>query len=308
MKIALKASLAALGCCLLAVACGGGGGSAGTATAGNGGGAGGLTMEDACEQLATAGCDGMERCDDSDLIGDYGGDKTLCVSRNKTACVASLGLTGSVVTAAAVASCAQARTGITCVGYYDAPPTECDFRGAKENDAACALGMECKSGVCLSIGDSGCGVCTDQPGLDEGCDFASGCGRLVCTLDNQCAKYGLLGAGCDDSTAPCNPTYECDEDLKQCTEVVMDKGGDCSLDDCSDANGLDCSTTTMTCEPYPTTAAGEDCGFVCGSSYCAGETTCTAWAADGADCSTTLCQPPATCAAGKCTLAPPTCQ
>lgn len=293
----------------LFVACGGGGGGN---TSGNGGagtgGSGAVTAEQACEQLAGAQCDALERCSTKDLLSAYAGDKALCVSRNKAVCVGSLKLSGVTVTLAALTACAAAEKALACPGYFDpAPPAACDFRGSKENGSACALGMECKSGVCLSIGASGCGLCVAQPTEGDSCGAESGCGRLPCADDGTCTQYGLLGAECDDTYFPCNPAYYCDPGTDQCTEWSA-AGASCQFAYCDALAALDCSESE-TCVPGATTdEEGADClSAFCKGTYCNGLFKCHAWTPDDGDCGIP-CQPPATCQSGKCRLAPATCQ
>jgi len=86
------------------------------------------------------------------------------------------------------------RASLACPGYLgEAPPQACDLRGSKENGVACAIGRECKSGVCLSFGPSGGGICMDQPAESSACNRSVGCGRLECDPFDDTSKRGREG-------------------------------------------------------------------------------------------------------------------
>jgi hypothetical protein len=291
-------------------ACGGGGGGG---AGGNGvGGAANITPDQGCEQLATVECDAEEKCTKRDFITAYGVDKAACVSRNKTRCLASLNLAGVTVAPSALAACAEAKAKLACPGYFDpAAATACDFRGTKDNGTSCALPMECKTGVCLSVGASGCGICVDQPQLGAPCDSDQGCGRLPCAASGSCIpKWALLGESC--LSAGCNPAYTCDgTGTEECFEPVG-LGESCALSfpECDAKKALECSPAKKCEEIKLAPTAGVSCaGVVCQGLYCEHNAyQCHAWAPDDSSCDTVLCQPPATCQGGTCRLAPPACQ
>lgn len=281
---------------------------------------GGVTADQACSDLATAGCGRLQACAPFALETIYG-DATTCAQRAALACTPSLGASGSQITPEQVDSCAQAVTGETCdQAAGNTQPMACDVPGTLASGAACGSDAQCQSGYCKIPLGSICGTCTARASSGGACTADAECAAgLVCnpvsTTAATCVMPASSGQACS-ATQPCSRTLAC---IGGTCQTPLAAGATCSATpDCNVAQGLYCDTqTTKKCTQTQTATAGQPCGIINGvavactaGAVCANFTgtqgTCHPPAADNGLCGPGVnCLAPAACVNGKCLLPNP---
>ncbi len=284
----------------------------------------GVSLTQACTDLAKAACRQIFSCTPS--LGQIGyGDQATCIQRGTIACMPTVSAPGSTMTATMVDQCAQAVMGESCAQFLDNDqPSACNVPGTRPAGVPCGTDSQCQTGYCQLAPASVCGQCAARaqvgtPLKDGGvnCLIDADCmATLVCAPPGQCVSPGAMGATCS-AQQPCLHTLACIGG-KCATPVAV--GGACTmLTDCDGAHGAFCNLATKTCTSAGTATTGQPCGIVnggvvncIGSSTCAainamGQGTCHQPAADNAPCGPEIaCVAPATCTTtARCTLPDP---
>jgi len=167
--------------------------------------------------------------------------------------------------------------------------TNCVFRGALPDGAACGAGTQCAGGLCTGAGNSppnsevSCGTCSSYVTLGGDCTTAECDPTTGACVQNKCVAYVKQGASC--ASAPCDSGLQCDSTSntcqpypgkgqactfecaypEQCVQGTcadpVQQGGACPMgDEC--ASSLTCDPGSHTCVPPTLAGAGEACGFV----------------------------------------------
>jgi hypothetical protein len=209
------------------------------------------------------------------------------------------------------------------------PPASClaALVGQVATNGTCYSGDDCANGWCTSDLTATCpGQCKAYAGLGASC----GNGTTECAPGLMCWSNGdpatcrtpnSLGAAC-----PCQAGYWCDQQIAspvckatKTSGVCSDQDGECAVGyQCFfDGTGQHCTAiagsggsctanpcgwgyvcTSGTCHPWATvgqSCVGASTGGMCIGGYCDGTTTCVAYKANGATC-TSWNQ----CASGNC--------
>jgi hypothetical protein len=313
MKRSTVRGLAAIGVVLVA-ACGGSTSNLGP----QGGPDGGSSGQQACADAATAICGTVNGCSSLLLQLQYG-DIATCQTRFQTACVRTLGASGTGFTPAMMEACAQKVATESCADVVsNNPPAECQAAvGELANGVACGDSSQCQSQYCNKGTDGTCGACGTRTGgtchRNEDCAY----GQLCLGATSTCVVPGAAGATCD-TTHPCNQTLACKSGTCSAPDEV---GGTCTPGDasnpfgtCDVLKGLICHPVSRMCVALGLAAADQPCGAInngytaCSANGACSTTTktCVAALADGASCAAgTHCMLPAACSGGVCKLPDP---
>lgn len=294
---------------------------------GSGGGSdgGGVTVAQACADVAQARCTLLQTCSATDLQIRYGSE-SACVSRETNNCTSSLAEPGNGNTPAADEACAQAFPSWACTDYLNDQniPAACQQQtGSVATGSSCAVDGQCQTGFCAIPPDAACGTCSAVPVAGASCAELTSCGPgLTCTSDTTtCVALGAASAACGKG-APCGAGLSCvgadatTNTQGTCQAAATTSGATCDATlktgaGCNRNAGLVCNSMTKTCQTVVLAMPGAMCGDDVGSqaAYCASEGTCTgtsgntpgtctASAADGAACDTAngpACLVPARC-------------
>jgi hypothetical protein len=300
---------------VLATACSS---SSGGGVAGDGGGGdvgNGLSVSQACTDRATQYCSRLAACSQERVQQLYG-DQPTCVSRQTANCTASLGAPSTGSTPETVEACSQAYAAWDCGDFLSGlnTPSACVQKtGSLATGSPCAAPAQCQTGFCAIVPGASCGVCAATPASGASCAQLTTCGQgMDCTSDTQtCVVEGGQGATCGKG-APCAELFSCQgaNDSKgvtgTCQSSLTQPGATCDSTQqttpACDRNALlTCNTQSKTCSTLVLAAGGQPCGTndvndqtaVCSANgVCTGASTgtpgtCTAAAADGAECDLT---------------------
>lgn len=304
--------------------------------------ASGVSADQACTDTATAFCAKLDACHVGGVALRYG-DMAICVARNRTGCLLSLGAPDTGRTPDNQQSCAAAYAGASCADFLQNAIAACQPpAGTRALYHPCAYSAQCHSGFCSLSPYNPCGRCAPVPAVGDSCTTSQCGGGQVCAeASSTCQPYGAAGA-------PCSTSGECQAGLGcvgaangngagQCEPTAAGASGDRKAGPiCDSLKGLYCSfmgtNTAGTCTSYLHATAGQPCGFAAGtagagSSYtlCSGGAacilpqgqnagTCRAYAIEGHPCDAAkgpACLAPARCVissggtAGTCQLPDP---
>lgn len=218
------------------------------------------------------------------------------VSRFAQRCQSELSLPGvSGDAASALGACANAIQGASCNASFDSIAACASTNGGTLADgAACASGLECKSGACTGEAATGCGTCQAAVADGAACD-----GSAPCVAGDTCS-FSASGAVCKklgppgDVGATCSTNAECKApnhcalgsgSTGTCAAPVGSGGSCVETTDCD--SGLICmGGSTRTCSA-PLGAGAACTGGDCGVGYaCDADLTCHAveFVAPGGTC------------------------
>lgn len=294
-------------------------------------GSGGVSREQACDDISKAICDQYSKC--LPLFVTMGfGDSATCVSRTKASCPTMFDASKTSATPARVSTCAAGLRQLSCEALSTTTPAACvPEPGGLDDGAPCSDDAQCRSTWCPKNETSFCGKCTKLPTAGAACvdlgTKADGepqkeCGRGLTCAKDVCVKPGETGAACDDSK-PCALGLACFNG--KCVAAGK-PGSKCDPEGkvepaCDFAQGAFCNPATKVCQSVVAAKAGESCGIVgtdfklcsaggkCVTPAGAMSGTCVAPAVDGAACNTKDgpdCLAPAKCVGGVCKLPDPT--
>jgi hypothetical protein len=300
---------------------GGSGGAGGSGGSGAGGTGGYISQDAACDKLVSVVCDKLNMCTPFLMQVTYG-DKATCMARTKLGCLATFKLDGITVTANDVGGCADAYGGVFCTDLFDnEPPAACQFKGSKDDGAACSSKVQCKNADCqVSAAGGPCGTCQTPAAEGASCAGADCASGLVCDSNMKCVKRPGKGEACGMGVS-CSGGLAC---VGGKCDTPLGEGAACSAgadSGCDLLKGLWCDVGTNKCTAIKISKVGEVCGFdmatkalyacAAGSSCDSSTNKCVANLADGAACTvggTAQCQTPAECRDMKCTTDPPVCK
>ena len=283
-----------------------------------------VSPQQACSDMATAVCNKMAQCTQSDIPRNYG-DAGVCVSRQQQNCLNALTAQGTGATPTTVEACAQAYASYDCESWMlNNPPAACIPQvGKLDAGTACSVSGQCQSTYCAVPAGVECGTCSPLPAVGDSC-VGIGCGRgLICASNETCAQPVFDGGTCG-SANPCAPTYDCvsaaGTTTGTCEPQVGTLGSACDSRrqtgaSCEGIQNLACvgPRASQTCQAILFAGPGESCGYnadagtftqCSGAGACInadGGRTCVAPAADDAACDTQFgppCLPPARCING----------
>jgi hypothetical protein len=180
---------------------------------------------------------------------------------------------GSTLTPDDVVACAQALDLSTCDAFWQrSVPDAC--RPAKvgflPDGTSCRFWNQCLSGRCDAAGAPGtCGQCVPQRAAGASCRFFTDpecADGSLCIGPSatamKCAAYRKLGETCN-SQLPCALNLVCPVLGQRCAKPAascdpsLPRSYACTFG----PYGQYCNPATSKCEPIPTTALGEPCGF-----------------------------------------------
>lgn len=306
-------------------------GSGGGSSSGSSGGSssGAVSVDQACTDLITSLCNKILACAPIEITLAFGNVAT-CIAREKLACPATFGASGTGATPGGAEACAQGYAAATCDDLLaNRPPSACALPGSAGNGAGCGVDSQCATAAFCNIPvGMGCGVCSPKLAAGGSCRADGNCqSGLVCAKANNaatgtCTAPGGQGASCD-STHPCLATLGCSPGGT--CGPPLGAGSPCTVQNCDLLHGLYCNTLTNVCAQVQTASPGNACGVTFTASFAictasaqcklaTGSTTmgtCEATAADGASCDPTNgppCLPPTTCVGGVCALPSASCR
>jgi hypothetical protein len=275
---------------------------------------GGVSTQQACNQVAQALCDALDRCAPVFVQEQYG-DATTCVSRTSLSCMSDQALPSVARTPDDLVRCAQAEPGISCPDALAGKlPSACETKpGSLANGVACGSNLQCQSAYCNKT--DACGVCGPRQGANGPCTVNDGCMTGLVCANKTCVTPAELGGTCNLPSQPCRADLYCTaaNGPGMCA-ARMAAGGSCADnpgDACDVFKGNICNTADHTCLIIAIAKGGEMCGIVnkaaCvgGIAPCSGLLTgiCANPAQDGEACGgTAVCVPPATCVNKVCRL------
>jgi hypothetical protein len=269
----------------------------------------GLSAEQACTDLAAARCKQLDACG-ANLIAVRFSDLATCLSREHSACMASLTATATAATPETTEQCTLALPDEACSDFLNnntpgacqAPP------GPGALGAACVFNGQCASQFCGIGKNAACGTCQDKPAAGDSCSDLSGCGPgLKCVHQGTvCADVNTTSGESCDKDNPCGAGYSCVGAVAAtmtagtCQLAVSSVGAPCDpkkkLGPGCDPNlGLVCDAQASVCVAIQFVEPGATCDsaeHVCSSgASCVipmGQSigTCVPAAADGAACDT----------------------
>jgi len=154
--------------------------------------------------------------------------------------------------AAQVEQCAGQLRSLDCNGT-----ASCKITGTLPDGAACGAGQQCAGGICNTTAST-------DPTSEVAC--------------GKCSSYVAIGGNC--STGVCDPT------AGGCVQgtCVAYAQRDESCTDAPCANALQCDSTSLTCQPYPT--EGQSCSTECAYPEKCSSGTCVDPAQQGGACPT----------------------
>jgi len=227
------------------------------------------------------------------------GDLATCKQRWVLSCMPNFGVTGTSASAAKTNGCTQTLPGLACDKFLlgDFGTTCTPSAGNLPQNAACGDDAQCATTFCARSPTSVCGTCqpvtnAGAPCVQSSCSVST---NTVCpagTMTCVRPKAGLVGAACVGQEecdvghqVGCNPTNS------KCIALTLTpSGGNCG------ANNPITPTSVAVC------GAGGTCSLPFAGM-------CTAFAADGQNCSTAdtgaHCMQPAKCVGGKCVIPDP---
>ncbi len=303
----------------------GGGGTSITDAAHDGG-----TLDQGCEDYATAYCARLKGCTPFELAYTYG---TLekCSAQKKAACVLEAAAPGNGLTPGDYTACGASFPTLSCADFLGGVTPACAKHGTLASGMACRYDQQCTGGACQRAG--ACGTCADAAAAGASCATAACDVGLTCNAQHICVARSAIGQACN-ANQPCDLTSYC-------------TGGKCAAfrplnsacDQFSSNNGCNfvlghyCyappQAASGTCQYLTSATAGQSCGLgnvsnnlivtLCiDNGVCSANNngTCNAPAPVGGNCSPTngftggpRCTTPAECIGGKCTVVDPaTCQ
>jgi hypothetical protein len=274
----------------------------------------------ACNDVAAARCQQMQKCNPQGLSNTYG-DLTTCESRQSATCVSNLAAPQTANTPAHTEACAVAVPGESCsdfelgnVASACMPPA-----GPRAAGSACSVSGQCASAYCLIPRTEACGICSPAPTVGASC-ANNGCGPgLLC--DNttlQCVTPVAIAGSCVNSSV-CAPGSTCLGNTPTapgtCVALLESVGASCDVPDggtrCDGRQGLYCNVPEgRVCARIANAASTQECGTVDGGvidcsagGFCqtlgtSKSGTCVAPGGDGAACDTDVgpgCAVPARC-------------
>lgn len=264
----------------------------------------------------TAYCAKLAACSPYAFATTYG-TAAECTKRQTSLAQKAAGAKGIKASAADLNTCATQLATTSCADFVGRKlPAACTVPGTLQTGAACALDQQCAGGRCKQTKGAACGVCANLAATDGACVTADDCGPgATCTSLHKCGPFTGLGQSCG---AGCNPTLECGDGYTCYTPLAV--GAACN-GQCDEFRGIFCRSqngSPSTCQAAKVNAVGQECGFPGSDIVCAGPANClprsslsahcTASPQDGASCNDAtgeVCEAPAFCASGKCTLPDP---
>lgn len=267
----LAAGLAALGCS--------------PASAPSSTGNAGLTVQQACADVAYARCTQLATCSVTASQFRYGSDPNACRADFEQVCMNLQTAPSTGATPASSEACAQAINNgdWPCNEFLfnqNIPPACAPFMGTLGNGASCADNQQCSTGYCQLPTNQACGTC--QPAPDAG----ASCAQYLCPVGLvcegstlTCAAYANLGSMCN-SSQPCNEGLTCVSATSTasgiCERGVMSgMGAACVFTGagCDYYSGLVCNAKSSTCQTAQLAPPGQACGTVADqSTTCLGGT------------------------------------
>lgn len=237
----------------------------------------------ACERVAAANCDTLERCNPVSY-GSHYPDRDSCERAFAAPCVGSLEVVPNIEVSE-LDSCAGAVGNLSCADWLsNVDPSECHRRGERTSEEECAEDWQCASGFCylekcqepgaeeseactvltlrpcqdglmcaaiVQEDGSTLGLCTKPLAPDDPCDHpSSACPFPTACVDGSCVEPEA-GSPCDYTSHPvCGSRWAV---------------GTCDTGNCS---GGSCPGV---CAEYELVGVGEQCGqhLVCdATTYC----------------------------------------
>jgi hypothetical protein len=273
----------------------------------------GPSADSACDQRAAALCERIGTCS-ADAVQVRYGDAATCQAEQKAACLNVLAASSTAATPTTTIACAAALPAVACADYNDNfLPTECQAQvGKLAMGAVCAFNAQCRSQFCGIGKYSNCGVCQDQPKVNDSCTNLTNCGPgLECVHKGTvCVSEASKAGDQCDLDVPCGSGFSCVGAKAattaavavegSCQPAVQTSGATCDPKrktgpGCDVNKGLVCDPTSMTCIPIIVASVGQPCDAnltVCSSAATCviatgtGAGTCVAPAPDGAPCDT----------------------
>jgi hypothetical protein len=214
---------------------------------------------------AIALCAKLAECAPFLLAAAYG-DLAGCNDRLTKVCTAQSQSEGSGMTLANILACETALATAICDDVFANNVPGCAFRGTFPDGATCGDSSQCQSGFC-GLGGNLCGVCTAKGAAGVACPSGSNdeCATgLVCSSGKICVAPAVLGAVCDDATAPCLVGSFCTTG-KTCALTVK-AGAECpgaylNLGDGTLCFGKSSATSPQYAAQIGTAGPGELCGL-----------------------------------------------
>lgn len=219
-----------------------------------------VTAESACESLAKALCGRANTCAPFTTQLGYG-EVATCEERVGPRCLLTPDLAGATITPEEIQACADAYSGQTCTdAFIGLAPEACRLPGEKADGATCAVGVQCKGGVCRTTGEGQCGSCVTPLAAGAACDVATDVceAGLFCSAAKKCEAPAEKGEACTPEL-PCEGGLSCNSGI---CGSPLPEGGDCSAGQtCDFTVGLFCNGKTKQCTPVGIANLGEACGF-----------------------------------------------
>ncbi len=221
------------------------------------------TAQQACNDLATSICNGLETCYPYGLTVAYGNTST-CITRAALDCPSAITATGSGATAADVEACAQAYSGASCEALLNnGTPSACQIPGTLAAGSPCGSDVQCAgSNAYCKVATGSCGVCSTRAAGGGTCTAGNDCQPgLSCVTSgttSTCVAPAAQGASCS-ATTPCQASLAC---INGTCGQPLAAGAACtqSADTCNGAQGYYCSPANV-CAQVQIAAAGQPCGL-----------------------------------------------
>lgn len=280
-----------------------------------------VSNDQAATDVAKAFCQKFDSCASLFVTVSYG-DEATCEARFKLSVTPSLTANGTGATTAQYESCAKDIPGASCDDLLSRNfPTSCrTVAGSLADGTACGVDSQCKGKLCRLSDNSSCGACSTIGAGGATCSNDNECDYGLTCVNKVCSQYGQAGGTCD-TTHPCKPTLACTNGTCATPGAAGAACPGLGMGGCDNLSGLFCDQAKV-CAAVKFAAAGAACGYDVGTDtytgcsgggtckLATGKTTgtCTAPAADGAQCDTVngpSCMAPAVCSGGVCKVPDP---
>jgi hypothetical protein len=207
----------------------------------------------ACDVLFNHLIDGLGNC-----YGRLPSSDALAAQRERyrEQCLHAMSYPGSGVTAETLSACADGQSG-SCRGSPGAQ-VACTPRGSLSVGAACNLGAQCESGVCLGVSSDPCGACVAAVAVGAPCSPSG----APCAPDSECLGGVCVGFGTLPMGSPCRDDSACQRGLTCSVGGCAPLGAQFAL--CSASAQCQAGLYCINAHCIPQPADGLDCSGNCG--------------------------------------------
>jgi hypothetical protein len=177
----------------------------------------GVSIQQACSDVAQARCNQRSECSlpqgttgtGFNVLENYG-DMTTCLAREALACQNGLSAPQTGNSPATVEKCVVAFSSYTCADFFDnQPPSACTPTGPLATGATCTFNGQCASGFCNGRKDSACGTCGPPPKIGDDCSTSTCVRGARCVASDSICAAVVIQDGICDETHPCERGLSC---------------------------------------------------------------------------------------------------